>query len=285
MRPTLIRSTLMFWIALVIVSFGASVAVWAHPSVKNDPNQLIPALTATRTRTPTRTPTATLCPMPTPEQLRVEPVTSPTNLFTQTITIGIGNGDAVTVTAESGIFTATGNFNAYSSPALVTMTLFADTTHHLLVQAHVRLVPGPGECQYGNYTLSTTVDKFGAPLTIEHMQAAQPPYAYLPLVLRSDITANCNPTPLPTETPVLPLGRPSVTHPPCPTPTITLTPFPTATPSCLGPATATAPSPLITVPRFSFPLPTCTPRPTSTPRPTTTGTPPTPVPTHTVVPP
>ena len=132
---------------------------------------LTPTPTATSTKvgasTPTRTPTPTptFCPQATPEPLQVEPVTSPTNQTSQVITVRIGNGDSVTVTGESGSFTVTGNFSI-SNPALVTVPLLANTTHHLTVSAHVKSIAGPNGCAYGNYTLTTTNDRLGAPLTI-----------------------------------------------------------------------------------------------------------------------
>ena len=45
------------------------------------------------------------CPQATPELLQVEPVTSPTDLLAQAITVRMGNCEAVTITAESGTFT------------------------------------------------------------------------------------------------------------------------------------------------------------------------------------
>jgi hypothetical protein len=53
------------------------------------------------------------------------------------------------------------------------------------VQARVRTVYQWG-CQYGGYTLSTSRDRSGAPLVIEHVRAtATPrPRLYLPLILR-----------------------------------------------------------------------------------------------------
>ncbi len=135
--------------------------------------------------TPTPSPTPTMCPMATPEPLWVEPVISPTGLLTQTITVRIGNGEAVTVTAESGVFTATGSFGVYGTPALVPIDLLSDMTHHLQVQARVRTVYQWG-CKYGGYTLSTSWDRYGAPLVIEQVRAtATPrPRLYLPLILR-----------------------------------------------------------------------------------------------------
>jgi hypothetical protein len=95
----------------------------------------------------------------------VEPVISPTDQTSQIITVRIGNSDSVTVTHEFGSTTLTGNFST-SNPALVTVPLQADATHHLTVSAHVRSFVGPGGCTYGNYTLTTTNDRFGTPLTI-----------------------------------------------------------------------------------------------------------------------
>jgi len=119
-------------------------------------------------------------------------VTSPTDLLTQTVIVGIGNGDAVTVTTVSGVFTRTGVFSAYGNPALVELALLPDTAHHLSVAAHVRRVIGWGGCVYGDYTLTTDRDRFGAPLIIQQVSATetptptvtpQPRRLYLPLVL------------------------------------------------------------------------------------------------------
>lgn len=127
-------------------------------------------------------PTVTQCPTATPEPLWVEPVTSPTSLRSQVITVYLGNGEAVTVTAESGVFTAYGEYNAYSKPALVTVTLQVFQTHHLLVMGRVRRIEQDG-CYYGGYTLSTSNDRFGNPLVIR--QQPDPIYQmHLPLMLR-----------------------------------------------------------------------------------------------------
>lgn len=110
--------------------------------------------------------TATLpCPVPTLEPLWVEPVISPTDLLTQTITVWIGNGETVTVTAESGVFTITGDFDVYGNPALVTIDLLPGVTHHLTVTAWVKEVWQNG-CKYGGYTRGTQDDRYGQPLTI-----------------------------------------------------------------------------------------------------------------------
>lgn len=142
------------------------------------------ASTETPTPSPTPSPTPTMCPMTTPEPLWVEPVISPTGLLTQTVTVRIGNGEAVTVTAESGVFTATGSFSVYG-PARVPIDLLPETTHHFEVQARVRTVYQWG-CKYGGYTLSTSRDRHGAPLVIEQVRASATPRPrlYLPLILR-----------------------------------------------------------------------------------------------------
>jgi hypothetical protein len=133
--------------------------------------------------TPTLSPTPTRCPSATPEPLWVEPVISPTGLLTQTLTVIIGNGEAVTVTAESGVFTTTGSFWVYGAPALVPIDLLPETTHHLQVQARVRTVYQWG-CKYGGYTLSTSRDRYSAPLVIEQVSTPVMPRLYLPLILR-----------------------------------------------------------------------------------------------------
>ena len=121
------------------------------------------SLTATDSAVPKLTPT--FCPVTTPEPLWVEPVTSPTDQFTQVITVRLGNGEWVSVAAESGTFTVTGRFNAYSQPALVDMALLPNTTHHVRVTGRVRVIKSNG-CVYGGYTLSTIWDRFGGPLII-----------------------------------------------------------------------------------------------------------------------
>lgn len=122
---------------------------------------------------------ASSCPSATAEPLWVEPVTSPTTLFLQAVTVRIGNGDGVTVSAESGIFTATGDFDAYEHPAVVPVKL-APCTTHLAVAAHVKRVEQSG-CVYGDYTLYTTRDRFNNPLRIEREPCLR---VYLPLALK-----------------------------------------------------------------------------------------------------
>ena len=113
----------------------------------------------------------TFCPMATPEPLWVDPVTSPTDFLTQTITVYIGNGEAVTVTAESGIFAVSGSYTAFATPARVQIALLPGVTHHLLVAAKVRATEQYG-CPFGNYVLSTRSDRYGQELVIQ--QAATP---------------------------------------------------------------------------------------------------------------
>ena len=155
-------------------------------------NLLFPASTPTPTPTPTATTTSTptWCPLATAEPLWVEPIISPTDLLTQTITVRIGNGEAVTITAESGVFAAMGSFNAYANPARVIIDLLANTTHHLGVQAKVRQVQQWG-CTYGGYTLDTQHDRYGQPLLIEQQAGARMP-AIAPLA--TSTRTPCPPT-------------------------------------------------------------------------------------------
>ncbi len=102
------------------------------------------------------------CPMATPEFFTVAPVTSPTDQLSQIVTVDLGNGETITVTTESGTFTAP--FDAF--PTEIEITLLPDTTHNLTVEGRVREVV-QGECTYGGYTLSTTTASDGSPLVIE----------------------------------------------------------------------------------------------------------------------
>ena len=133
------------------------------------PGGTIPAET-TPTETATPMPTPTICPQATPQPLWVEPVVSPTNLLTQTITVYLGDGEQVTVTSESGTFTTTGDFTWNNNPALVTIDLLPDTMHHLTVSGRVKLRE-QGGCTYGGYTLTTQSDRFGQPLLITQVTA------------------------------------------------------------------------------------------------------------------
>jgi hypothetical protein len=126
--------------------------------------------------------TPTYCPLATPEPFWVDPVTSPTGQFSQVVTVHLGNGEAVTVIAESGTFAASGPIGAYSHPASVTVALLTDTRHHLEVFGKVRLVKHDG-CAYGDYTLRTDRDKFGAPLVIVQRFNLTRTF-HLPLVFR-----------------------------------------------------------------------------------------------------
>lgn len=105
------------------------------------------------------------CPIATPEFLTVEPVTSPTDQLSQIITVDLGNGETITVTTESGTFTAP--FDTF--PKQIEITLLPDTSHNLTVEGRVREV-AQGECVYGGYTLSTTTAGDGSPLLIEQRQ-------------------------------------------------------------------------------------------------------------------
>ena len=66
----------------------------------------------------------------------------------------------------SGVFTATGSFDASANPARITVDLLPDTVHDLMVSGRVRQTT-TGGCDFGGYTLSTTQDRNGDPLRIE----------------------------------------------------------------------------------------------------------------------
>lgn len=119
--------------------------------------------TATGTAPASSTATATRCPIPSREPFYVEPVTSPTDQLSQLILVRIGQGEDVTIVTESGTFTVTRGSEPFPPP--VEITLLPNTVHHLQVSARVRIVFVNG-CQYGGYTLTTTTDRHGAPLTI-----------------------------------------------------------------------------------------------------------------------
>lgn len=100
-----------------------------------------------------------MCPQATPELFTVQPLTSPTNLLTQTVEVSLGNSEMITITTESGVFTA--------PDGPITIDLLPNTIHHLQVTGRVRVITGsiPG-CTYGGYTLSAERDVNGDLLVI-----------------------------------------------------------------------------------------------------------------------
>lgn len=148
-----------------------------------------PSPTPTGTSAPTYTPSPTptrFCPLPTAEPLWVDPLLSPTDRLSQTIVVYAGNSEAITVTTESGLFAAPGSLGAHV-PVLVDVDLLPNTIHHLRVYSRVRLIEA-GECVYGGYTLSTTTDRYGDPLTIVQRTGGQAAHTvWLPLVLKNHV--------------------------------------------------------------------------------------------------
>lgn len=150
-----------------------------------------PTFTATPTPSITRTPT-TFCITATPERLLVAPVTSPTSATTQVISVTLNNGTSVTVTSEAGSFTSTTKVgNVFS----VTINLVPNSSNHLQVQGTVN---ASNLC--APYTLSTTVDSSGNPLTI--VQSSSP---VTPTLTRTP-TKTFTPTVTRSVTPVLNLA-------------------------------------------------------------------------------
>jgi hypothetical protein len=111
------------------------------------------------TEGPTTTPP--LCPQATPEPFSVEPVTSPTDAESQIISVTLGNGEMITITAESGTVSGPAAF-----PTELELSLLPQTVHNLEVSGRVREIV-QGDCTYGGYILSTRLDKNGNPLIIE----------------------------------------------------------------------------------------------------------------------
>lgn len=110
--------------------------------------------------TPTPTPTPVYCATTTPEPLFVDPVISPTDELSQTIYVHAGNNvESLEVSSEAGTFVGEHPFDQ------VEVSLLPNTANHLRVTSHIRRIVEDG-CTYGDYTLTTTTDLHGAPLTI-----------------------------------------------------------------------------------------------------------------------
>lgn len=112
------------------------------------------------------TPSPTLCPQATPELFYVEPIPTSTTDASIVVSVFIGNGEEVTVETEGGVYTTTGEFG-YASLAVIEVPLVPNSVNHLTVTARVKQFGAEGECQYGGYTLNTTVDRNGGQLEIE----------------------------------------------------------------------------------------------------------------------
>ena len=163
------------WFALCVLVLSLIVVGILSPASTSGDN-------GEETATPTPTRTATPCPLATREPLWVEPVVMHTDQLTQTVVVYIGNGEAVTVIAESGVFGERGDFDAYANPASVEIALWPFVTHHLTVYGKVKTIV-QGECVYGGYTLGTTRDRYGAPLVIRQ-QGGTGTILYLPVVFK-----------------------------------------------------------------------------------------------------
>jgi WD40 repeat protein len=134
---------------------------WTRAPATVPPASVVPA-----TLPPTASPTTLQCPQATPEYLAVDAVTSPTGELSQVVTVRMGNTEMVTITTESGVFTA--------PDGRVQVTLLPNTIHHLEVAARVRRTTQFGGCVYGGYTLHTTQDRNGVPLVIVQGQPGAP---------------------------------------------------------------------------------------------------------------
>ncbi len=160
MKLTLTRVLLIAILVLGVLLFFLLVNDAVSPG--HDPETPTQGST---TEPPAESGGATQCPVATPEFFNVEPVTSPTDKLSQIVTVDLGQGETITITTESGIFTAP--FDAF--PTEIEIELLPNTTHNLTVEGRVREVV-QGECTYGGYTLSTTRDRYGDPLVIEQKQ-------------------------------------------------------------------------------------------------------------------
>ena len=159
--------TFRFFLLFLSLFFGAGCLVFSQPVLSEETITAEPTITFPDV-IPGDTPNQTLtpCPRATPEPLWVDPVISTTDLLTQTIVVYIGNGELVSVSGESGVYTQTGDFSAFNTPAQVKINLLANTRHNLEVSARVKQVEQNG-CIYGGYTLMTTRDRDGNPLVID----------------------------------------------------------------------------------------------------------------------
>lgn len=165
-RQTTYRMASVALIAL-LVGLAFVMGVSASRRGPSGAEVVSPGLTATGSSTP--------CPLATPEWLRVDPLTSPTGAFTQTVNVTMGNTEAITITMESGAFSA-------PRDGPIEVSLLPNTTHNLRVIGRVRRVGSPPGCVYGGYALETVVDRNGRPLIIVQRSDGGPPDLYMPVI-------------------------------------------------------------------------------------------------------
>jgi len=151
-------------VALMLASMLLTVSSGSATEMGGDQ----PTGTVASTATPTR------CPVPTQALLYVDPVTSPTDQFSQVISIRF-RGEWVEVSAESGTFRE----EDARGPWEIKVDLLPNIVHHLLVTGYV---PDRSGCVYPTH-FYTSRDRNGAPLIIE--QVFEPDhFYYLPLIHR-----------------------------------------------------------------------------------------------------
>jgi len=126
----------------------------------------VPTNTPTPTITPTKSPTV-VCPVgtavPGPS---VDPVVSPTSALSQVITVAGSSASWTKVTVSVAAGGTTTIYEDTTAPFQITINLLSNMTHNLTVSATVPVTTNSGGCTYGGYTLSTTRDRLGNPLTI-----------------------------------------------------------------------------------------------------------------------
>jgi hypothetical protein len=161
-----------FIITLTFFSIIGLLALTPLPQTNSAP--LAPMITPIKALT---------CATVTPEPLWVDPVKSPTDAFTQVVTVWIGHGECVTVSTKSGTFTSLGDFDADKNPALVTIDLLTNTLHFLSVTGTIRHISASDGCIYGGYNLYTWYDRYGKPLVIAQATRQK---IYLPIILKTN---------------------------------------------------------------------------------------------------
>jgi len=141
-------------VTLVIPNAARTVAtgtVTIAPPTVNTPPLILPTLIV-----------ATSCPLPTQQNLQIEPIQSPTSALTQQVHLTVGNLDSVTISSTAGTF----QFN--QPPYIVPLT--PNMINVLTVSVLIKRVVVNG-CTYGGYSLVYT-------LTI--VQQSAPPTSVIP---------------------------------------------------------------------------------------------------------
>ncbi len=201
-----VRKPILMILVAVFAVVGVGCDTTAHATqspglvvapIGGSPNVPLFVTASPTVTTPATTPAN--CPLSTPENLQVEPVTSPTNLQAQEIKLSVGNLESVTISSVSREF-------HYTRPPYI-VPLPPDSVTVLTVTVKIKQVIAFGHCTYGGYTITAIHDRSGAPLVIVEQSVLTTATASFTDESTRTITPTVHPTLFPT---LVPTAKPTL---------------------------------------------------------------------------